>query len=47
MHDLSREALRQKHPDLAEFADEINPFKNEEFIDFVTILDDDDLLKEG
>ena len=47
MHDLGRETLRQKHPDLAEFADELNPFKSEEFIDILTILEDDDLRKEG
>ena len=47
MHDLGRETLRQKHPDLAEFAEEINPFKSEDFIDMLTILEDDDLRKEG
>lgn len=47
MHDLGREALRQKHPDLADIVEEINPFKSEDFIDMVTILDESDLKKEG
>jgi len=47
MHDLGREALRQKHPDLADLVDEINPYKSTEFIDMVTILDDDDLRQAG
>jgi len=47
MNDLSRESLRQSHPDLADLADEINPFKSEDFIDLVTIIDDDDLKKFG
>jgi len=32
---------------LAELAEEINPFLSENFIDMVTILEDDDLRKEG
>lgn len=47
MHDLGREALRLKHPDLADLADEINPFKSEDFLDMVTIIDDDDLKEHG
>lgn len=45
--DLGRESLRQKHPDLEDLAEEINPFKSEDFIDLVTIIEDDDLLKFG
>ena len=47
MHDLGREALRQKHPDLFDLAEEINPFMSEEFVDLVTIIDDDDLREHG
>lgn len=47
MMDLGRESLRQKHPDLADLAEEINPFKSEDFLDLVTIIEDDDLLKFG
>lgn len=35
------------HPDLADLADEINPFMSENFIDMVTTLEDDDLRKEN
>ena len=47
MNDLAREALRQKHPDLADMAEEINPFTSEFMNDLVTIIDDDDLRKYG
>ena len=42
---MAREALRQKHPDLAEMAEEINPFTSENMVDMVTIIDDLDLRK--
>ena len=42
------EALRQKHPDLAQLAEELNPFMGEDFVDeLVTIIDDDDLKRNG
>lgn len=44
-NDLAREALRQKHPDLAEMAEEINPFTSVNMVDMVTIIDDLDLRK--
>ena len=47
MNDLGRESLRQIHPDLADLADELNPFKSEDFIDQVTTVDDEDLKKFG
>ena len=47
MHDLGREALRQKHPDLADLREEINPFLSEDMIDLTTIIDDDDLKAFG
>ena len=47
MHDMGREALRQKHPDLADFAEELNPFTSDNFMDLVTIIDDDDLKAIG
>lgn len=42
---MARESLRQKHPDLADMAEEINPFLSSNFVDLVTIVDDDDLKK--
>ena len=42
---MAREALRQKHPDLAEMAEEINPFTSANMVDMVTIIDDLDLRK--
>ena len=47
MHDMGREALRQKHPDLADFAEELNPFTSDNFMNLVTIIDDDDLKASG
>ena len=47
MNDLAREALRQKHPDLGDMADEINPFMSEYLHDILTIVDDDDLKQFG
>ena len=47
MHDMGREALRQKHPDLADFVEELNPFTSDNFKDLVTIIDDDDLRAIG
>ena len=47
MNDLAREALRQKHPDLADMAEELNPFTSEFMKDLLTITDDDDLRKHG
>ena len=44
---MGREALRQKHPDLADFAEEINPFTSDTFMNLVTIIDDDDLKAIG
>ena len=43
MNDLAREALRQKHPDLADMAEEINPFMSKYMHDMVTIIEDEDL----
>ena len=47
MNDLAREALRQKHPDLAEMAEELNPFMNDFLLDHVTIVENEDLIKFG
>ena len=35
------------HPDLAEMAEEINPFTSENMFDLVTIIEDDDLKANG
>ena len=47
MHDLARENLKQMHPDLADLADELNAFRGKDFLDNVTIIDDDDLRAHG
>ena len=47
MGDLAREALMQAHPDLLELADDIVPFKSEEFVNLVTIIDEEDLKENG
>lgn len=46
-NDLARESLRQKHPDLAEMAEELNPFMFDFMTDLVTINEDEDLKKFG
>ena len=43
MNDLTRESFRHKHPDLAEFAEELAPFHAGNLADMTTVLDDDDL----
>ena len=35
------------HPDLAEMAEEINPFTSENMFDLVTIIEDEDLKANG
>ena len=43
MGDLARESILQAHPDLAELADDIVPFKSDDFVNLVTIIDEEDL----
>ena len=43
MNDLSRESFRQRHPDLEEFVEEINPFYAGNLHTLVTVLEDEDL----
>lgn len=45
--DLSREAMRQNHPLLAELVDEIMPFTSDMLVDQISIVDDDDLKQWG
>merc|ERR1712060_503106 len=47
MNDLARESLRQRHPDLADIAEELNAFSMDFMHDMVTIVDDDDLKEHG
>ena len=42
-NDLLREALRQKHPDLAEIVEDFAPFTSENLNQLVTIVDESDL----
>lgn len=46
-NDLGREAFRQKHPDLAEMAEELNPFMNDYLNDLLTVVEDEDLKEFG
>ena len=45
--DLTREALRQNHPDLELLLEEITPFTHEFFYSMAPVLDDDDLKRAG
>lgn len=46
-HDLSREALRQAHPDFEDLIEELLPFTRSNMYDMVTVLDDEDLKQWG
>ena len=46
-NDLLREVLRQKHPDLENFAEEIVPFAQDMLVESMTIVDEEDLIQWG
>lgn len=45
--DLTREALRQLHPDLDVLKEEIDSYMDDFFHHTAPVLDDDDLIKAG